>query len=83
MSEEMRNNPSAIFFTGTFTDKRIEHLSRKYGIDKKDVNEIATKEVRLFLERIRQTRYRDWETDRKSTRLNSSHITRSRMPSSA
>ena len=30
-----------------------------------------------------QVRYRDWETDRKSTRLNSSHITRSRMPSSA
>ena len=29
------------------------------------------------------TTYRDWETDRKSTRLNSSHITRSRMPSSA
>ena len=28
-------------------------------------------------------RYRDWETDRKSTRLNSSHITRTRMPSSA
>ena len=27
--------------------------------------------------------YRDWEPDRKSTRLNSSHITRSRMPSSA
>ena len=27
--------------------------------------------------------YRDWETDRKSTRLNSSHITRSRMPSSS
>ena len=30
-----------------------------------------------------QLAYRDWETDRKSTRLNSSHITRSRMPSSA
>ena len=30
-----------------------------------------------------KTSYRDWETDRKSTRLNSSHITRSRMPSSA
>ena len=27
--------------------------------------------------------YRDWETDRKSTRQKSSHITRSRMPSSA
>ena len=31
----------------------------------------------------KEHRYRDWETDRKSTRLNSSHITRSRMPSSA
>ena len=27
--------------------------------------------------------YRDWETDRKSTRLNSSHSRESRMPSSA
>ena len=29
------------------------------------------------------TGYRDWETDRKSTRLNSSHSGESRMPSSA
>ena len=29
------------------------------------------------------SRYRDWETDRKSTRLNSSHRSVSRMPSSA
>ena len=29
------------------------------------------------------TDYRDWETDRKSTRLNSSHSGESRMPSSA
>ena len=29
------------------------------------------------------TNYRDWETDRKSTRLNSSHLKLSRMPSSA
>ena len=34
-------------------------------------------------EGIKEGNYRDWETDRKSTRLNSSHITRSRMPSSA
>ena len=27
--------------------------------------------------------YRDWETDRKSTRLNSSHLKLARMPSSA
>ena len=30
-----------------------------------------------------RNRYRDWETDRKSTRLNSSHSAKSRMPSSA
>ena len=33
--------------------------------------------------RIQQREYRDWETDRKSTRLNSSHSAKSRMPSSA
>ena len=32
---------------------------------------------------IQYPRYRDWETDRKSTRLNSSHSAKSRMPSSA
>ena len=30
-----------------------------------------------------RAKYRDWETDRKSTRLNSSHSAKSRMPSSA
>ena len=32
---------------------------------------------------IPAAQYRDWETDRKSTRLNSSHSAKSRMPSSA
>ena len=32
---------------------------------------------------IGSIKYRDWETDRKSTRLNSSHSAKSRMPSSA
>ena len=41
-----------------------------------------TSDVRLILH-TKDLVYRDWETDRKSTRLNSSHITRSRMPSSA
>ena len=38
-----------------------------------------------FLNRIAVSgaTYRDWETDRKSTRLNSSHSAKSRMPSSA
>ena len=33
--------------------------------------------------RLEGKMYRDWETDRKSTRLNSSHRSLSRMPSSA
>ena len=54
----------------------------------------ASKIEETILSVIRQTyenieyiiiewRYRDWETDRKSTRLNSSHRSLSRMPSSA
>ena len=35
------------------------------------------------LNNMRALAYRDWETDRKSTRLNSSHRSLSRMPSSA
>ena len=34
-------------------------------------------------ESVYNASYRDWETDRKSTRLNSSHRSLSRMPSSA
>ena len=36
-----------------------------------------------FKEQLVIDNYRDWETDRKSTRLNSSHSAKSRMPSSA
>ena len=44
----------------------------------------AAKRMRISRQRKEDNcNYRDWETDRKSTRLNSSHITRSRMPSSA
>ena len=45
-----------------------------YGTETGNAKKVASK---------LQAAYRDWETDRKSTRLNSSHITRSRMPSSA
>ena len=38
---------------------------------------------RAVLTMNRRDVYRDWETDRKSTRLNSSHSAKSRMPSSA
>ena len=40
-------------------------------------------EVLLNMYNARKNAYRDWETDRKSTRLNSSHRSLSRMPSSA
>lgn len=52
--EQLKETPTAVFFTGTFTDERIQQLSDKYDIDKNEVNEIATKEVRLFMERIRK-----------------------------
>ena len=45
---------------------------------------LTKEEVRLRVKTSAQARYRDWETlDRKSTRLNSSHRSLSRMPSSA
>ena len=49
-------------------------------LDYDDPNKILLGEV--ILSEIADD-YRDWETDRKSTRLNSSHSAKSRMPSSA
>ena len=46
---------------------------------KSDFNWLGVSEFILSI----ATLYRDWETDRKSTRLNSSHEIPSRMPSSA
>ena len=39
--------------------------------------------IHYFIMEAKENPYRDWETDRKSTRLNSSHSAKSRMPSSA
>ena len=49
--------------------KYLNRLRRQQKKQKRDIEELET--------------YRDWETDRKSTRLNSSHSGESRMPSSA
>ena len=43
----------------------------------------ATESDKEMLREAIEIGYRDWETDRKSTRLNSSHRSLSRMPSSA
>ena len=51
-----------------------------YQIDDINYEEFRVQAVYALLN---HAPYRDWETDRKSTRLNSSHSAKSRMPSSA
>ena len=52
MSEELRQEPIAYFITLTIDDKSYNELSNTYNIT--DDNEIATKAIRLCLERIRK-----------------------------
>ena len=47
------------------------------------ISDVSTKEASKSSNISLENGYRDWETDRKSTRLNSSHRSLSRMPSSA
>ena len=54
------------------------HITAK---DVNDLKQVVTTEFNI--EGYPDSLYRDWETDRKSTRLNSSHEFVSRMPSSA
>ena len=56
-------------------------LGMKWGY-RKAVDTSSGKRASSKIERAVYS-YRDWETDRKSTRLNSSHSAKSRMPSSA
>ena len=53
------------------------------AIAKEANQEFNEKEWRIVCVVETKSLYRDWETDRKSTRLNSSHRSLSRMPSSA
>ena len=59
-----------------------KELSKEFGVEFKKVCAICAALSPLKSWSI-NTAYRDWETDRKSTRLNSSHEIPSRMPSSA
>ena len=54
--------------------------NRDLGVDAMTLEE-HKKAVKAY--KANNAAYRDWETDRKSTRLNSSHRSLSRMPSSA
>ena len=59
------------------TEKAIRKIAKKSAINRNRRTKIRTYVKKSLLA------YRDWETDRKSTRLNSSHEIPSRMPSSA
>ena len=54
--EQLKETPTAVFFTGTVSPKRYEHICKQYGYknDGSQDNEIITKIQRLFLERIRK-----------------------------
>ena len=69
---------------------KINHFEREYvklfSPDDKfigDVDELQLLDIQCQICEKNLSGYRDWETDRKSTRLNSSHSAKSRMPSSA
>ena len=67
-----------------FIDEQIKTEGTKRVLHMSDAALNDAKQALVDLEaKHSQLRYRDWETDRKSTRLNSSHEIPSRMPSSA
>ena len=62
-----------------------ETLIKKYSNGKydKNIDALYDEYIAAKMHQYSSHIYRDWETDRKSTRLNSSHSAKSRMPSSA
>ena len=78
-----KNNTAIIFGCSPFINK-ISEQDMNYLIDNYyhiGLNNFVLKYPKT--KNVLFTDYRDWETDRKSTRLNSSHSAKSRMPSSA
>ena len=71
-----------------YTEQEIQDMGLGYAPNQQDLYR-HLKDKGYSSEQIQESislnkgRYRDWETDRKSTRLNSSHSRASRMPSSA
>ena len=72
---------------GLITQNQDEDQAKEYLEELEFLADTAGATVKKhFMQRLdipNQAVYRDWETDRKSTRLNSSHRSLSRMPSSA
>ena len=74
MIEQVRNSPATPIHWG-------KNQAGMQAADVLDGENLSETKGEWFL--AAQNAYRDWETDRKSTRLNSSHSAKSRMPSSA
>ena len=69
-----------------YSDLTLSNEYKGYGMKKcHDISEwrYQCMQKKYYNEKMVLLNYRDWETDRKSTRLNSSHSAKSRMPSSA
>ena len=64
-------------------DEKTYTFMQNGNIETDDESVALTNEQSNYLCSKLKPEYRDWETDRKSTRLNSSHSGESRMPSSA
>ena len=74
-------NPNLVYGGGATTTASAPFTSALFS--RLAILSVFTLSIAVMAISIYPYAYRDWETDRKSTRLNSSHITRSRMPSSA
>ena len=77
LNEKEDQDFGAVAFGDSDQDKGFPAFLRMQGKSVKDEEENTKIERKILVA------YRDWETDRKSTRLNSSHLKLSRMPSSA
>ena len=81
--EETANEELENFKTLNIPDDVYEYYASERGWeDDKDLYPELKFLYKTLLKKFPHV-YRDWETDRKSTRLNSSHSAKSRMPSSA
>ena len=69
--------------TTAVAQKAMEELNQAMMETEIKKGRRSIKKANRVKNRTNKHRYRDWETDRKSTRLNSSHEIPSRMPSSA
>ena len=84
LNDECKNGHQDFSLTATFWKigrKRIDKNVLTAGCCHKEILKHFP-ELKIFSV-LHLFGYRDWETDRKSTRLNSSHSAKSRMPSSA